>query len=226
LGEAAERGLHRRPVEIAAINHGKAQSLELFGYIVGIISAVAKLRHRTVAAIADHEGDALFDALAWANRPTASTKPMTRPRSDKFINIIPAAYRKRCLVSTRSASMGAATDLFVTAFAAKHENHDRAIQRLPGDDGLRRQLVRIGAHVSVTQEYFMYRFTRACLIVLAMTTLDARIEAGAQQLAPAKTPSAPNAKVFFVDLKDGATIPPSSRSVSGLRTWRSLRPAS
>jgi len=53
----------------------------------------------------------------------------------------------------------------------------------------------------------MYRFTRACLIVLAMTTLDARIEAGAQQLAPAKTPSAPNAKVFFVDLKDGATIP-------------------
>jgi hypothetical protein len=63
------------------------------------------------------------------------------------------------------------------------------------------------AHVSVTQEHFMYRFTRACLIVLAMTTLDARIEAAAQQPAPAKTPSAPNAKVFFVDLKDGATIP-------------------
>jgi len=43
LGKAAERCLHRRPVEIAAIYNGKAQSLELFGNIVGIISAVAKL---------------------------------------------------------------------------------------------------------------------------------------------------------------------------------------
>jgi hypothetical protein len=60
LGEAAERGLHRRSVEIAAVNNGKAQPLELFGYIVGIISAVAKFGHRPVAAIADHEGDALF----------------------------------------------------------------------------------------------------------------------------------------------------------------------
>ena len=53
----------------------------------------------------------------------------------------------------------------------------------------------------------MYRFARACLIVLATTTLDAHIEAGAQQSAQGKTPSAPNAKVFFIDLKDGATIP-------------------
>jgi Domain of unknown function (DUF4399) len=53
----------------------------------------------------------------------------------------------------------------------------------------------------------MYRFARACLIVLATTTLDAHIEAGAQQPTQGKTPSAPNAKVFFIDLKDGATIP-------------------
>jgi len=54
----------------------------------------------------------------------------------------------------------------------------------------------------------MYRFARACLIVLATTTLGARMEAAAQQPAAAgKTPSAANARVFFVDLKDGATIP-------------------
>ena len=55
--------------------------------------------------------------------------------------------------------------------------------------------------------YFMYRFARACLIILAIVTLDARIEAGAQQPAPVRTPSAPHARIFFVDLKDGATIP-------------------
>jgi hypothetical protein len=60
LGKAAERCLHRRPVEIAAIYHGKAQSLELFGNIVGIISAVAKLGHRAVGTIADHQRDTLF----------------------------------------------------------------------------------------------------------------------------------------------------------------------
>jgi hypothetical protein len=53
----------------------------------------------------------------------------------------------------------------------------------------------------------MYRFACACLIVLATTTLDAHFKAGAQQPAQGKTPSAPNAKVSFVDLKDGATIP-------------------
>ena len=63
------------------------------------------------------------------------------------------------------------------------------------------------AHVSVTREQLMYRFRRACLLVLATIALDARIEAGAQQPAPARTPSAPNARVFFIDLKDGATIP-------------------
>jgi hypothetical protein len=63
------------------------------------------------------------------------------------------------------------------------------------------------AHVSVTQEQHMYRFTRACLIVLATITLDARIEAGAQQPVPARKPSTPNARVYFIDLKDGATIP-------------------
>jgi hypothetical protein len=32
--------------------------------------------------------------------------------------------------------MDAAIDLFVTAFAAKHESHDRAVQGLASDDGL------------------------------------------------------------------------------------------
>jgi hypothetical protein len=55
--------------------------------------------------------------------------------------------------------------------------------------------------------YFMYRFSRACLIILATIILDAPLDAGAQQAAPARTPSAPNARIFFIDLKDGATIP-------------------
>jgi hypothetical protein len=45
------------------------------------------------------------------------------------------------------------------------------------------------------------------LIVLATMALDARIEAGAQQTAPARKPSAANARIYFIDLKDGATIP-------------------
>jgi hypothetical protein len=53
----------------------------------------------------------------------------------------------------------------------------------------------------------MDQFTRACLIVVAILVLDARIEAGAQQSVPAKTASASNARVFFIDLKDGATVP-------------------
>ena len=47
------------------------------------------------------------------------------------------------------------------------------------------------------------------------------IEAGAQQPAPTRSPSAAKARIYFIDLKDGATIPPRSRSVSGSRTWRS-----
>jgi Domain of unknown function (DUF4399) len=53
----------------------------------------------------------------------------------------------------------------------------------------------------------MYRFARLCLIVLATMALDVRIEAGAQQPPPARMPSAANARVYFIDLKDGATIP-------------------
>jgi hypothetical protein len=53
----------------------------------------------------------------------------------------------------------------------------------------------------------MYRFTRLCLFVLATMALDARIEVGAQQTAPARKPSAANARIYFIDLKDGATIP-------------------
>jgi hypothetical protein len=64
------------------------------------------------------------------------------------------------------------------------------------------------AHVSVTGEQLMVQFFfRVCLFVLAIITLDARIELGAQQPVPARRPSAPNARIFFVDLKDGATIP-------------------
>jgi Domain of unknown function (DUF4399) len=55
--------------------------------------------------------------------------------------------------------------------------------------------------------YFMYRFGRACLIILTTIVLDAPLDAGAQQPAPARQPSAPNARIFFIDLKDGATIP-------------------
>src|SRR6202158_3244946 len=64
------------------------------------------------------------------------------------------------------------------------------------------------AHVSVTGEQLMVRFFfRVCLIVLAVIALDARIELGAQQPVPPRRPSARNARIFFVDLKDGATIP-------------------
>jgi len=63
------------------------------------------------------------------------------------------------------------------------------------------------AHVSFMWEHFMYRFfIRVFLIILAATILDARIDVGAQQPVPVKTPSAPNARVFFIDLKDGTTI--------------------
>ena len=60
LGKAAERGIHRRPVEVTAFDDGKAHALELLGYIVRIVSAVVELWHRAVCAIADHERDALF----------------------------------------------------------------------------------------------------------------------------------------------------------------------
>ena len=64
------------------------------------------------------------------------------------------------------------------------------------------------AHVSVAWEHVMYRFfIRAFLIIFSATILDARIEIGAQQPVAAKTASAPDARVFFIDLKDGATIP-------------------
>jgi hypothetical protein len=53
----------------------------------------------------------------------------------------------------------------------------------------------------------MRRFASLCLIVLAAMAVDARIEAGAQQSAPAKNPSPANARIFFIDLKDGATVP-------------------
>jgi hypothetical protein len=53
----------------------------------------------------------------------------------------------------------------------------------------------------------MHRFTRACLIVLATMALDAPIEGFAQQAIPARKPSTPNARVYFIDLKDGATVP-------------------
>jgi hypothetical protein len=53
----------------------------------------------------------------------------------------------------------------------------------------------------------MRRFANLCSIVLVALAMDARIEAGAQQPAPARNPSAANARIFFIDLKDGATIP-------------------
>ena len=39
------------------------------------------------------------------------------------------------------------------------------------------------------------------------------------------TPSAPGAEVYFVDLRDGATVAPKTTSSSGCGTWRSPRPA-
>jgi hypothetical protein len=55
--------------------------------------------------------------------------------------------------------------------------------------------------------YLIVRFASACLFGLAATILIPSLEAAAQAPASAGTPSAPSAKVFFVDLKDGATIP-------------------
>ena len=63
------------------------------------------------------------------------------------------------------------------------------------------------AHVSVTRELFMGRFASLCLIVLVTMAMDARFEAGAQQPAPTRNPSAAKARIYFIDLKDGATIP-------------------
>jgi hypothetical protein len=53
----------------------------------------------------------------------------------------------------------------------------------------------------------MYRFASLCSIVLFTISMDARIEAGAQQPAPTRNPSAAKARIYFIDLKDGATIP-------------------
>ena len=86
LGKAAERCLHRRPVEIAAIYHGKAQSLELFGNIVGIISAVAQLGNRAVGTIADHERDTLFSS-AGLGEEAGGEHQTKRKTSDQEIHI-------------------------------------------------------------------------------------------------------------------------------------------
>ena len=53
----------------------------------------------------------------------------------------------------------------------------------------------------------MRRFTSLCFMIVAAVAFGARFEAGAQQHAPTRSPSAPNARIFFIDLKDGATIP-------------------
>jgi hypothetical protein len=53
----------------------------------------------------------------------------------------------------------------------------------------------------------MGRFASLCLVVLVTMAMDARIEAGAQQPAPTRNPSAAKARIYFIDLKDGATIP-------------------
>jgi len=71
----------------------------------------------------------------------------------------------------------------------------------------RASLLIFEAHVSVTRERFMCRFASFCFIVLITIAMDARIEAGAQQPAPTRNPSAAKARIYFVDLKDGATIP-------------------
>jgi hypothetical protein len=62
----------------------------------------------------------------------------------------------------------------------------------------------------------MYRFARLSLIVLVTMALDARIEAGAQQPAPTRKPSAANARIYFIDLKDGATIPSKAKIRFGI----------
>ena len=54
----------------------------------------------------------------------------------------------------------------------------------------------------------MGRFASLCLvIILVAMAMEARFEAGAQQPAPARSPSAAKARIYFVDLKDGTTIP-------------------
>jgi hypothetical protein len=60
LGKTAERGIHPRPVEVAAVDDGKADALELLGDIVRIVTAILELWHRAVCTIADHESDARF----------------------------------------------------------------------------------------------------------------------------------------------------------------------
>jgi hypothetical protein len=63
------------------------------------------------------------------------------------------------------------------------------------------------AHVSVPWELNMRRFASLCLITFIAVAWGAPNQAGAQQAAPAKNPSPANARIFFVDLKDGATVP-------------------
>src|SRR5580693_2774076 len=86
LGEAAERGMHRRPVEVAAIDDGKAHALELLGNIVRIISAVAELRRRLVCAIANHERDTLFGS-ARLGEEADSEHETKREASDRYVHI-------------------------------------------------------------------------------------------------------------------------------------------
>src|SRR5262245_58451435 len=71
----------------------------------------------------------------------------------------------------------------------------------------RANLLIADAHVSVAWELYMVRLASLCLIVLAAMAMDGRFEAGAQQPAPARNPSAAKARIYFVDLKDGATVP-------------------
>jgi hypothetical protein len=52
----------------------------------------------------------------------------------------------------------------------------------------------------------MYSILRACLLV-STVFLGTSLVATAQQLLPSRTSSPPNARVFFLDLKDGATVP-------------------
>ena len=53
----------------------------------------------------------------------------------------------------------------------------------------------------------MGRIASLCLVVLSTMAMDARFETGAQQPAPTRSPSAAKARIYFIDLKDGATIP-------------------
>ena len=53
----------------------------------------------------------------------------------------------------------------------------------------------------------MRRFAVSAFFILVAMAMDARFEAGAQQPAPAEVLRPRRARIFFVDLKDGATIP-------------------